>query len=168
MSSRLWRLVVFALLALIGAAVMAQTTEVPAAASAPGGTGEGAAAASAPAAAPPAGASEAVSPPAGASEAMPTPPAAGPATSPPAGAAATAAPGASNGAAAPPLPRPEDTNAQRQRSQPYNNAPFWRAVRESGHQAGYTSLPGAEKGVLIQRFVQYPGSRFTTAGEAWR
>lgn len=160
----------FALLALIGAAVMAQTTEVPAAASAPGGTGEGAAAASAPAAAPPAGASEAVSPPAGASEAMPTPPAAGAATAPPAGAAAAAAaaPSASNGAAAAPLPRPEDTNAQRQRSQPYNNAPFWRAVRESGHQAGYTSLPGAEKGVLIQRFVQYPGSRFTTAGEAWR
>ena len=35
-------------------------------------------------------------------------------------------------------------------------------------QEGYTSLPGAEKGTLIQRFVQYPGSRFTTAGEAWR
>lgn len=144
----------FALLALIGAAVMAQTTEVPAAASAPGGTGDGAA--SAPAAAPPVGASEAVSPPAGASEAMPTPPAASAAMSPPPAAAAV------------PLPRPEDTNAQRQRSQPYNNAPFWRAVRESGHEAGITSLPGAEKGVLIQRFVQYPGSRFTTAGEAWR
>ncbi|MGA0611812.1 formate dehydrogenase subunit gamma [Caldimonas sp. KR1-144] len=65
-------------------------------------------------------------------------------------------------------PRADDTNAQRQKSQPYNNAPFWRAVRESGNQAGYTSLPGAEKGVLIQPFVQYPGSRFTTAGEAWR
>lgn len=65
-------------------------------------------------------------------------------------------------------PRADDTNAQRAKSQPYNNAPFWRAVRESGNQAGYTSLPGAEKGVLIQPFVQYPGSRFTTAGEAWR
>ena len=49
-----------------------------------------------------------------------------------------------------------------------NNAPFWRGVRESGGAGGYTSLPGAEKGVLIQPFVQYPGTRFTTAGEAWR
>ena len=114
MSSRLWRLVVFALLALIGAAVMAQTTEAPPAA----------------------------------------------AGLPPAASAVAAE--------AAPLPRPEDTNAERQRSQPYNNAPFWRGVRESGHQAGFTTLPGAEKGVLIQRFVQYPGSRFTTAGEAWR
>jgi formate dehydrogenase subunit gamma len=30
------------------------------------------------------------------------------------------------------------------------------------------TLPGAEQGVLIQSFVQYPGSRLTTAGEAWR
>ena len=29
-------------------------------------------------------------------------------------------------------------------------------------------MPGAEKGVLIQAFTQYPGSHFTTAGEAWR
>jgi formate dehydrogenase subunit gamma len=41
-------------------------------------------------------------------------------------------------------------------------------VRGSGEQAGYSSLPGAEKGTLIQSFQQYPGSRFTTAGEAWR
>jgi formate dehydrogenase subunit gamma len=66
------------------------------------------------------------------------------------------------------LPKPEDSNAQRARSQPGNNAPFWRAVRESGNQAGTTNLPGAEKGVLIQPFVQYPGSRYTNAGEAWR
>jgi formate dehydrogenase subunit gamma len=36
---------------------------------------------------------------------------------------------------------------------------------------GYTSLPKSEApeaGVLIQPFVQYPGSRLTTAGEAWR
>jgi formate dehydrogenase subunit gamma len=65
-------------------------------------------------------------------------------------------------------PRPEDTNAERARSQPLNNAPFWRGVRESGNQPGYSSLPGAEKGVLIQPFVQYPGSRLTSAGEAWR
>jgi formate dehydrogenase subunit gamma len=41
-------------------------------------------------------------------------------------------------------------------------------VRDSGTTAGYTSLPGAEQGVLIQSFVQYPGSQFTNAGEAWR
>jgi formate dehydrogenase subunit gamma len=72
------------------------------------------------------------------------------------------------GFTAPAEPRPDETNAQRAVSQPGNNAPFWRGVRESGEQAGYVSLPGAEKGVLIQSFVQYPGSRYTTAGEAWR
>ncbi|NWG74295.1 MAG: formate dehydrogenase subunit gamma [Rubrivivax sp.] len=72
------------------------------------------------------------------------------------------------GFTAPADPRPDESNAERAKSQPGNNAPFWRAVRESGEQAGYTSLPGAEKGVLIQPFVQYPGSRYTTAGEAWR
>ncbi|MCI1191184.1 formate dehydrogenase subunit gamma [Calidifontimicrobium sp. SYSU G02091] len=72
------------------------------------------------------------------------------------------------GFVAPADPRPDESNAERAKSQPGNNAPFWRAVRESGQQAGYTSLPGAEKGVLIQPFVQYPGSRYTTAGEAWR
>ena len=69
---------------------------------------------------------------------------------------------------APAEPKPDETNAQRGKSQPGNNAPFWRAVRESGNQQGTTSLPGAEMGMLIQPFVQYPGSRFTTAGEAWR
>jgi formate dehydrogenase subunit gamma len=59
-------------------------------------------------------------------------------------------------------PKPDDTNAVRARSQPGNNAPFWRAVRESGAQQGITNLPGAENGVLVQQFVQYPGSRFTT------
>ena len=58
--------------------------------------------------------------------------------------------------------------AERARSQPGNNAPFWRAVRESGSEPGYSSLPGVEKGVLIQPLVQYPGSSYTTAGEAWR
>jgi formate dehydrogenase subunit gamma len=72
------------------------------------------------------------------------------------------------GFVAPLEPKPDETNAQRGKSQPGNNAPFWRGVRESGSQEGYTSLPGAEKGVLIQKFVQYPGSRFTSAGEAWR
>ena len=69
------------------------------------------------------------------------------------------------GFVAPPEPKPDENNAQRAKSQPGNNAPFWRAVKE---QQGYTSLPGPEKGTLIQPFVDYPGSTFTTAGEAWR
>jgi len=67
-----------------------------------------------------------------------------------------------------PEPKADESNAARAKTQPGNNAPFWRAVRNSGNEQGYTSLPGPEKGTLIQRFVQYPGSRFTTAGEAWR
>lgn len=66
------------------------------------------------------------------------------------------------------LPQPDDTNAQRAKSQPGNNAPYWRAVRDSGVNQGITSLPGAEKGTLIQRFVDYPGAPYTNAGEAWR
>jgi formate dehydrogenase subunit gamma len=81
---------------------------------------------------------------------------AAPATNPPAG------------FVAPAEPKADDTNAQRAKSQPGNNAPVWRAVRDSGVQPGVTSLPGAEMGVLVQRFTQYPGSSFTTAGEAWR
>ena len=72
------------------------------------------------------------------------------------------------GFTAPADPKPGDTNAERGKSQPGNNAPAWRAVRDSGQQPGITNLPGAEMGVLVQSFVQYPGSRFTTAGEAWR
>ena len=82
--------------------------------------------------------------------------------------AAPAAASAPAGFVAPAEPTPDESNAVRGKTQPGNNAPFWRAVRGSGEQAGYTSLPGAEKGVLIQRSVQYPGSRLTTAGEAWR
>ena len=62
---------------------------------------------------------------------------------------------------APAEPKPDENNAQRGKTQPGNNAPFWRSVRESGEQPGYSSLPGAEKGMLIQPFVQYPGSRLT-------
>jgi formate dehydrogenase subunit gamma len=61
------------------------------------------------------------------------------------------------------------TNAERTKVQPGNNAPVWRAVGAGAE--GYTSLPKSEApeaGVLIQPFVQYPGSRLTTAGEAWR
>lgn len=72
------------------------------------------------------------------------------------------------GFVAPAEPKPDENNATRTKTQPGNNAPFWRGVRESGNDKGFTSLPGAEQGTLIQRFVRYPGSRFTTAGEAWR
>ena len=84
---------------------------------------------------------------------------------PQAAAPATAVAGPPPGFVAPPEPKPDETNAQRSKSQPLNNAPFWREVKG---QQGYVSLPGAEKGVLIQPFVDYPGSTFTTAGEAWR
>ena len=70
--------------------------------------------------------------------------------------------------AAPADPKTDDSNAARAKSQPGNNAPFWRAVRQSGTQEGTVNLPGIEKGVLVQPFVQYPGSRLTNAGEAWR
>jgi len=83
-------------------------------------------------------------------------------------AAPAAAVGPPAGLVAPAEPGADENNAQRAKSQPGNNAPMWRAVRETGTQPGVSNLPGAEKGVLIQPFVQYPGSRFTTAGEAWR
>ena len=69
---------------------------------------------------------------------------------------------------APAEPKPDESNAQRGKTQPGNNAPFWRGVRDSGDSPGISNLPGVEKGMLIQPFVQYPGSRLTSAGEAWR
>ncbi|VTU44866.1 formate dehydrogenase subunit gamma [Variovorax sp. RA8] len=64
---------------------------------------------------------------------------------------------------------PIESNAERAKTQPGNNAPFWRAVRNWSPQPDTTSaVSGIESTVLIQPFVQYPGSRFTTAGEAWR
>jgi formate dehydrogenase subunit gamma len=99
-------------------------------------------------------------------------------TAPPSAASAPAAatqtsaapvlPGPPAGFVAPPEPRPDETNAQRAKTQPGNNAPFWRAVRDSGVNKGSSSLPGAEQGMLIQPLLQYPGSRYTNAGEAWR
>jgi formate dehydrogenase subunit gamma len=86
-------------------------------------------------------------------------------TAAPAADAAKPAGGPPAGFVAPAEPKPDESNAERAKSQPGNNAPFWRAVKE---QQGYTSLPGAERGMLIQPFVDYPGSTFTTAGEAWR
>ena len=79
-----------------------------------------------------------------------------------------AKPGAPANFVAPAEPKPDETNALRGKTQPGNNAPFWRGVRDSGTQPGTSSLPGAEKGMLIQPFVQYPGSRLASAGEAWR
>jgi formate dehydrogenase subunit gamma len=96
---------------------------------------------------------------------QPAPAPAPAATAAPAAEAPAAKNGPPAGFVAPAEPRADENNAERNKTQPGNNAPVWRAVRETG---GLTSLPGAEKGVLIQPFVQYPGSKFTTAGEAWR
>lgn len=67
-------------------------------------------------------------------------------------------------ASAPAEASPTDTNAQRALVQPGNNAPMWRAVKEQG---GLSSLPGAEKGVLIQPTADYLVAQ-GNAGEAWR
>ena len=61
--------------------------------------------------------------------------------------------GGKPGSVAPADPKPDETNAQRAKSQPGNNAPFWRGVRESGNQPGFTTLPDNEGGTLIQRFT---------------
>jgi formate dehydrogenase subunit gamma len=58
------------------------------------------------------------------------------------------------------------TNAERRQVQPGNNAPMWRDVGKG--VTGVTNIPALEAGNLIQPFVQYPGSRLTNAGEAWR
>ena len=61
------------------------------------------------------------------------------------------------------------TNGERMKVQPGNNAPMWRQVGQG--VTGYSSLPKSqapEAGNLIQPFVQYPGSRVTNAGQAWR
>jgi formate dehydrogenase subunit gamma len=63
----------------------------------------------------------------------------------------------------------KQSNGQRNAVQPGNNAPMWRGVAAGAD--GFTSLPKSqapEAGNLIQAPVKYPGSRFTTAGEAWR
>jgi formate dehydrogenase subunit gamma len=63
----------------------------------------------------------------------------------------------------------QQTNGERDKVQPGNNAPMWRQVGSG--VTGFSSLPAKEApeaGNLIQPMVQYPGSRLTTAGEAWR
>ena len=52
------------------------------------------------------------------------------------------------GFVAPAEPRADETNAQRSRTQPGNNAPLWRAVRESGGAPGVTTVQGPEAGPL--------------------
>jgi formate dehydrogenase subunit gamma len=70
------------------------------------------------------------------------------------------------GFVAPAEPKPDESNAQRGKTQPGNNAPFWRAVRDS--TGATNSMPGSNPDPLIQPFTQYPGSKLTNAGEAWR
>ena len=63
----------------------------------------------------------------------------------------------------------DQNNGERGKVQPGNNAPMWRQV--GAGVTGYSSLPASqapEAGNLIQPFVQYPGSKLTNAGEAWR
>jgi len=63
----------------------------------------------------------------------------------------------------------QQSNGERSKVQPGNNAPMWRQVGSG--TTGTSSLPKSEApeaGNLIQPFVQYPGSRLTNAGEAWR
>ena len=74
--------------------------------------------------------------------------------------------GPPSGFVAPAEPKPDESNAQRGKTQPGNNAPFWRAVRDPGVPTN--SMPGAATDPLIQPFIQYPGSKLTNAGEAWR
>ncbi|AVO40320.1 formate dehydrogenase subunit gamma [Simplicispira suum] len=63
----------------------------------------------------------------------------------------------------------DQTNGERAKVQPGNNAPMWRQVAAGA--TGYSSLPvseAPEAGNLIQGFVKYPFMRETNAGEAWR
>ncbi|MCM2252901.1 MAG: formate dehydrogenase subunit gamma [Ramlibacter sp.] len=63
----------------------------------------------------------------------------------------------------------KQSNAERNKVQPGNSGPMWHAIARGVE--GYSSLPKSqapEAGILIQPPVQYPGSRMTTAGEAWR
>ncbi len=85
-----------------------------------------------------------------------------------AAAAATPQAGPPAGFVVPADSKPDDTNAQRAKSQPGNNAPMWRKVHDSGQAPGITQVEGIEAGTLIQSLTSYPGSLYTTAGEAWR
>ena len=59
-------------------------------------------------------------------------------------------------------PQPNETNAQRAKTQPGNNAPFWRGVHNSGTTPGsVNNLQVGERGVLVQdhRSTPAPSSR---------
>lgn len=60
----------------------------------------------------------------------------------------------------------EQSNAERSKVQPGNNAPVWRQVGQG--VTGTVNFPYPEYGTLIQPTVKYPLVRETTAGEAWR
>jgi len=62
---------------------------------------------------------------------------------------------------------PEQSQQQRQLSQPGNNADVWREVQRG--DPNYTSIPGREMNVLIQPPARFLGQDVrVTAGEAWR
>ena len=63
-------------------------------------------------------------------------------------------------------PDPAQQEAERERTQPLNNAPLWREVR-SGEPA-FTEIRGRETDVLIQPTMALPGLPAVSAGEAWR
>jgi len=84
--------------------------------------------------------------------------------------AACGAAGHAQTAAAPSAAAPTaaERNAEPAKPQPDNNAPPLRTVRDPSDQSGFTTLPGVDKGVLIQPPVKFPGVEATNAGEAWR
>ena len=70
-------------------------------------------------------------------------------------------------APAPAQPSEQQTQQEREVTQPGNNAPVWREV-QSG-TPNYTSVPGREVNVLIQPPARFLGQDVrVTAGEAWR
>jgi len=70
-------------------------------------------------------------------------------------------------APAPAKPSEQQTQQEREVTQPGNNAPVWREV-QSG-TPNYTSVPGREVNVLIQPPARFLGQDVrVTAGEAWR
>ncbi|MEJ6024228.1 formate dehydrogenase subunit gamma [Ramlibacter sp. PS4R-6] len=63
----------------------------------------------------------------------------------------------------------QQSNGERNRVQPGNNAPMYRDIARGVE--GFTNYPKdqyPEMGVLIQPPVAYPGTKYVTAGEAWR
>src|SRR5882672_1288023 len=66
-----------------------------------------------------------------------------------------------------PAPPGQETQQERQVTQPGNNAPVWNKVQSGA--PNFTSIPGRETDVLIQPQARFPGQEHrSTAGEAWR